>query len=86
MFTPVQRAEVKALACTPPADSELPLARWSVAELAACLTGWLDAPEDVRAATRDAIVAVTRERWSWDGVARTGLAAGQGALDALPHP
>jgi hypothetical protein len=35
VFTPVQRAEVKALACTPPADSELPLARWSVAELAA---------------------------------------------------
>ena len=35
VFTPVQRAEVKALACTPPADSELPLARWSVTELAA---------------------------------------------------
>ena len=34
VFTAVQRAEVKALACTPPADSELPLARWSVAELA----------------------------------------------------
>jgi transposase len=35
VFTPVQRAEVKALACTPPAASELPLARWSVTELAA---------------------------------------------------
>mgnify|MGYP001241865190 CR=1 FL=1 len=32
-FTPVQRAEVKALACTPPADSNLPLARWSAREL-----------------------------------------------------
>jgi transposase len=34
-FTPVQVAQVKALACTPPADSEMPLARWSTAELAA---------------------------------------------------
>ena len=34
VFTPVQRAEVKALACTPPSESELPLARWSVTELA----------------------------------------------------
>lgn len=33
-FTPVQVAQVKALACTPPADSEVPLARWSSAELA----------------------------------------------------
>lgn len=33
-FTPVQVAEVKALACTPPADSEVPLARWSTTELA----------------------------------------------------
>lgn len=34
-FTPIQRAEIKALACTPPADVGLPLARWSHAELAA---------------------------------------------------
>ncbi len=33
-FTPVQVVEVKALACTPPPDSGVPLARWSVAELA----------------------------------------------------
>jgi hypothetical protein len=33
-FTPVQVAEVKALACTPPADVSVPLARWSAAELA----------------------------------------------------
>jgi glycosyltransferase involved in cell wall biosynthesis len=60
--------------------------RDSVPELAGCLTGWLGAPDDVRAATREAIVAVTRERWSWDGVARTVIAAAQGELDALPHP
>jgi transposase len=34
-FTPVQKAEIKALTCTPPTDSELPLARWSTGELAA---------------------------------------------------
>ena len=33
-FTPVQVVEVKALACTPPPDHGVPLARWSVAELA----------------------------------------------------
>ena len=34
VFTPIQVAQVKALACTPPPDSEVPLARWSTAELA----------------------------------------------------
>ena len=34
-FTPVQIAEVKAIACTSPdADKDIPLARWSVAEIA----------------------------------------------------
>ena len=33
-FTPVQVARVKALACTPPAERGLPLARWSCPELA----------------------------------------------------
>ena len=58
----------------------------SVDDLAACLVGWLAVPDDVREAAREAIVAVTRERWSWDGVARTVLAAAAGDLDALPHP
>jgi glycosyltransferase involved in cell wall biosynthesis len=56
----------------------------SVDELGSCLTTWLGVSADVRAATREAIVAVTRERWSWDGVARTVLAAAQGDLDGLP--
>jgi glycosyltransferase involved in cell wall biosynthesis len=58
----------------------------SVEDLAECLVGWLRAPEDVREAAREAIVRVTRERWSWDGVARTVLAAAAGELDGLPHP
>lgn len=33
-FTPVQVAQVKALACTPPADVDVPLSRWSCPELA----------------------------------------------------
>ena len=33
-FTPVQVARVKALACTPPDDAGLPLARWNCPELA----------------------------------------------------
>ncbi len=58
----------------------------AVDQLAGCLTGWLGADADLRAATRAAIVAVTGERWSWDGVARTVVAAAQGVLDGLPEP
>jgi hypothetical protein len=32
------------------------------------------------------MVAATRERYSWDGVARTVIAAARGELDALPNP
>lgn len=35
IFTPVQVAGVKAMACSPPADRDLPLVRWSAGELAA---------------------------------------------------
>jgi len=34
IFTPVQQAQVKALACELPADRGVPLSRWSAAELA----------------------------------------------------
>jgi glycosyltransferase involved in cell wall biosynthesis len=58
----------------------------AVPALAAAVAGWLEAPAELRAATRDAMVAVTRERYSWDGVASTVLAAAQGRLDGLPSP
>jgi glycosyltransferase involved in cell wall biosynthesis len=58
----------------------------AVEELAGDLAGWLAADEDLRAATREAIVEATRERYSWDGVARTVIAAAQGDLDDLPEP
>lgn len=35
VFTPVQVAQVKALACRPPQDSQAPISRWSCPELAA---------------------------------------------------
>ena len=58
----------------------------AVHQLAAGLTGWLTAAAPLRAATREAIVGVARERYSWDGVGRTVIAAAQGDLDGLPRP
>jgi glycosyltransferase involved in cell wall biosynthesis len=58
----------------------------AVGELADGLSGWLAAPPELRSATREAIVAATRERYSWDGVARTVIAAARGELDGLPDP
>jgi glycosyltransferase involved in cell wall biosynthesis len=58
----------------------------AVPELAAAVAGWLEAPEALRTSTREAMVAVTRERYSWDGVARTVLAAAEGRLEGLPAP
>jgi hypothetical protein len=57
-----------------------------VRELAADLEAWLEAPVDQRADTREAIVAATREHYSWDGVARSVIAAARGELDGLPRP
>ena len=58
----------------------------SVTQLADGLASWLEAPEDQRAATREAIVGVARERYSWDGVARTMIAAAEGRVGELPPP
>jgi glycosyltransferase involved in cell wall biosynthesis len=57
-----------------------------VEDLAGCLIGWLGADPGDRAAARAAIVAVTRDQWSWDGVARTVLQAAAGDLGGLPSP
>jgi glycosyltransferase involved in cell wall biosynthesis len=84
-------AEVaQTLAGAVPADARpwlsFELGAGAVAGLAAALTGWLQAPAELRDATREAMVRVTRERYSWDGVARTVLAAAAGRLDDLPEP
>jgi glycosyltransferase involved in cell wall biosynthesis len=58
----------------------------AVRELAGDLSAWLAAPAELRNATRDAIVAATRDHYSWDGVARSVIAAARGELDGLPRP
>jgi glycosyltransferase involved in cell wall biosynthesis len=58
----------------------------AVRELAADLSAWLLADGATKAAARDAIVAVTREKYSWDGVARAVIAAARGDLGDLPVP
>ena len=51
----------------------------SVTQLAEDVASWLEAPAALRAATREQIVGVARDRYSWDGVARTVVAAAAGA-------
>jgi glycosyltransferase involved in cell wall biosynthesis len=58
----------------------------AVRGLAGGLVGWLAAEPGLRAQTRSAMVAATRERYSWEGVARTVIAAARGELDDLPAP
>jgi transposase len=53
-FTPVQVAEVKALACTLPAETGAPLSRWSSTELAS---------EVISRGIAEAISAATVRRW-----------------------
>jgi transposase len=54
VFTPVQVAEVKALACTLPAETGQPLSRWSSADLAA---------EAITRGLAETISAATVRRW-----------------------
>ncbi|MBW3579388.1 MAG: hypothetical protein KY462_16955 [Actinobacteria bacterium] len=55
-----------------------------VAGLADRVSGWLCTPAPVRARAREALGAVARERYSWEGVARGVLRAARGELGALP--
>jgi glycosyltransferase involved in cell wall biosynthesis len=55
----------------------------AVHDLAACLIGWLDAPAALRERTRCALAQAARDRFSWDGVARTVVAAAEGRLNDL---
>jgi glycosyltransferase involved in cell wall biosynthesis len=56
----------------------------AVRGIAARVRAWLQASDDVRAATRAALVATARERFSWEGVAGGVVAAAQGRLSELP--
>ena len=57
----------------------------AVPDLAARIVAWLRAGDEVRARTREALVATAQERFSWDGVARGVIAAAEGRLDELPR-
>jgi glycosyltransferase involved in cell wall biosynthesis len=56
----------------------------AVREIAERLVAWLDAPQELRSATREGLVAAARARYGWEGVARGVLAAAEGRLDELP--
>jgi glycosyltransferase involved in cell wall biosynthesis len=58
----------------------------AVAALADCIASWLEAPEDLRARTREALVATARDRFSWDGVARDMVAGAEGRIGDLRPP
>jgi glycosyltransferase involved in cell wall biosynthesis len=63
-----------------------PVGDGAVVDLAGRIVAWLRAPEDVRAATREALVAVAHERYSWEGVAAGVIAAAEGRRAELPAP
>jgi glycosyltransferase involved in cell wall biosynthesis len=56
----------------------------AVRALAERVVGWLRADQALKAKTRAALVSVTRERWSWKGVARGVIAAARG--EPVPRP
>jgi glycosyltransferase involved in cell wall biosynthesis len=82
-------AEVSALLATALPEQarewlSFPIDDDAVRAIAARVDAWLRAPADLRAQTRSALVAIARERYSWEGVANGLIAAGQGRLEALP--
>jgi glycosyltransferase involved in cell wall biosynthesis len=64
--------------------TSFPIAEGAVEAIAANLNGWLSLPEAERAAARETLVETTGRLWSWEGVARSVLAASRGELDRLP--
>jgi glycosyltransferase involved in cell wall biosynthesis len=58
----------------------------AVDDIADRLVRWLEAPDELRAATRAALVETARELFSWEGVARGVVAAAAGRFDTLVPP
>ncbi|HET6831391.1 MAG TPA: glycosyltransferase [Solirubrobacterales bacterium] len=66
-----------------------PLAGEPVGAIADRVDRWLALPADARREAGAALTATVRAHWSWEGVARTVVAASAGELDALtpvPEP
>jgi hypothetical protein len=77
-FTPVQAAEVKALACQLPAETGVPLSRWSCPDLAEEITGLGIAPAMSASTVRRILAAGTIKPWqyrSWLFIRDPGFAA-----------
>jgi glycosyltransferase involved in cell wall biosynthesis len=64
--------------------TSFPVETGAVEAIAERLNGWLDLPEERRAAARERLAETARRLWSWEGVARGALAAARGELDRLP--
>jgi glycosyltransferase involved in cell wall biosynthesis len=62
------------------------LDRSAVRSLADRINGWLDLDPATLENARAALRGVAAERWSWEGVTRTILAASAARLDDLPEP
>jgi glycosyltransferase involved in cell wall biosynthesis len=56
----------------------------AVRAIAERVVGWLEADRALKARTREALVSVAHERWSWEGVARGVIAAAHGEPVARP--
>jgi glycosyltransferase involved in cell wall biosynthesis len=61
-----------------------PVDEGAVRAIAERLVGWLEADRALKARTRDALVSITREHWSWEGVARGVIGAARGEPVARP--
>jgi hypothetical protein len=62
-----------------------PVDEHAITELAERLEGWLALDPERRLQAGLALSKRVDELWSWDGVARTVIAASQGRLDDLPR-
>ena len=62
-----------------------PVGPSAITELAERLNGWLELPEERRRAAGRTLAERVDQLWSWEGVARTVIAASRGELEGLPQ-
>jgi glycosyltransferase involved in cell wall biosynthesis len=63
-----------------------PLDGQAVQSIGACVSGWLQAPAQVRDGARASLVATVAAHYSWERVARGVIAAARGELETLAAP
>lgn len=66
--------------------TSFPVETGAVEAIAARLNAWLSLPEAEREVARNTLVETVSRLWSWEGVARSVLAAAAGELDEMPRP